>query len=62
MSTNNRTKNGVVEVAEVVPTLQQLDAKIAYARRAKSELIKSMVIGSFAAIYPRFLHHSEEQD
>ena len=28
-------KNGVVEAADLVPTLQQLDAKIADARRAQ---------------------------
>ena len=31
----NGTKNGVLEVAAVVPTLQQVDAKIADARRAQ---------------------------
>ena len=62
MSTINRTKNGVVEAAELVPTLQQVDAKIADARRAQSQMIKSIVVGSFAAIDKRFLHRSVAQD
>ena len=58
----NGTKNGVLEVAAVVPTLQQVDAKIADARRAQSEMIKRMVVGSFAAIDRRLLHRSAVQD
>ena len=56
MSIVNGTKNGAVEVASGVPTLQQIDVKIADARRAQSEMIKRMVVGSFAAIDRRLLH------
>ena len=58
----NGRKNGVVEVAAVVPTLQQVDAKIADARRAQSEMIKRMVFGSIAAIDRCLLHRSAVQD
>ena len=62
MSIENGTKNGVVEVVAVLPSLQQVDAKIADARRAQSEMIKRMVVGSFAAIDRRLLHRSPVQD
>ena len=51
-----------MEAAELVPTLQQVDAKIADARRAQSEMNKRMVVGSFAAIDRRLLHRSAVQD
>ena len=62
MSTVNGTKNGVMEAAAIVPSLEQVDAKIADARRAQSEMIKRMVVGSFAAIDRRLLHRSAVQD
>ena len=45
MSTVNGTKYEGMEAAAAVPTLQQIDAKIAGARRAQSETIKRMVVG-----------------
>ena len=62
MSIVNGSKDGVVEAASGIPTLQQVDAKIADARRAQSEMIKRMVVGSFAAIDRRLLHRSAVQD
>ena len=62
MSTVNGTKNGVMEAAAIVPSLQQVDAEIADARRAQSEAIKRMVVGSFAAVDRRLLHRSAVQD
>ena len=62
MSKVNGSKDGVVEAAAGIPTPQQVDAKIADARRAQSEMIKRMVVGSFAAIDRRLLHRSPVQD
>ena len=62
MSSLKGTENGVVEAVELVPTLQQVDAKIADARCAQSDMIKSMVVGSFAVIDRRFLHRSAAKD
>ena len=61
MSTLNGTKNEGMQAAAAVPTLQQIDAKIDDARRAQSETIKRMVVGSFAAIDRRLLHRSALQ-
>mgnify|MGYP004376899625 CR=1 FL=1 len=62
MSTVNGTKNGVMEGSAAMLNLQQLDAKIADARRAQSESIKRMIVGSLAAIDRRLLHRSAVQD
>ena len=62
MNTVNGTKNGVKEAAAMMPSLQQVDAKIADARRAQSEAMKRMVVGSFAAIDRRLLHRRAVQD
>ena len=40
------------------PSLHEVDVQIASARRAQSEAIKRIVVGSISAIDRRFLHRA----
>jgi hypothetical protein len=56
MNIENRQKNGSKDTLVVSPNIHEVEYRIADARRAQSEAIKRMVIGSISAIDRRFLN------
>ena len=55
MNTENGQKNGSKDTVALLPNIHEVEYRIADARRAQSEAIKRMVIGSISAIDRRFL-------
>jgi hypothetical protein len=56
MNIENGQKNGSKDTLVVSPNIHEVNYRIADARRAQSEAIKRMVIGSISAIDRRFLN------
>jgi hypothetical protein len=56
MNIENGQKNGSKDTLVVSPNIHEVEYRIADARRAQSEAIKRMVIGSISAIDRRFLN------
>jgi hypothetical protein len=62
MQIKNGKMNGTSDSVVATPSLHDIDVKIADARRARSEAIKRMVVGSVSAIDRRFLHRTTAFD
>lgn len=56
MNIENGQKIGTKDSVTVIPSVQEVEYRVADARRAQSEAIKRMVVGSISAIDRRFLH------
>ena len=56
MNIENGQKNGSKDAVALLPHIHEVEYRIADARRAQSEALKRMVIGSISAIDRRFLN------